>query len=60
MSIKTPLKKLILYLLGSFILVAGISLILLWWRDVVILFRGIFGMVLALAGLLALYSLKAK
>jgi hypothetical protein len=58
--LKNISNRILLYILGSFILVAGIFLILLWWKDVVALFRGTLGMVLALAGLLALYSLKAK
>jgi len=51
-------KKALLYIVGSFVLVFGITLILMWWSDVVILFRGMAGFVLALAGLLILYSLK--
>lgn len=58
MSTKTPLTKLVLYLLGSLVLVLGITLVLAWWRDVVVLFRGVAGIGLALAGLLVLYSLK--
>lgn len=58
MSTKTPLTKSVLYLLGSLVLVLGITLVLAWWRDVAVLFRGVAGMGLALAGLLVLYSLK--
>lgn len=47
-------------MLGSFILVLGITLILVWWPDVVALFRASIGMALALAGLLVLYSLNRK
>ncbi len=50
-------KKSTLCLPGGFILVLGIALILAYWQDVVILFRGIIGLALALAGLLILYSL---
>ena len=51
-------KKFIMLLVGFFILILGITLILSWWRDVVILFRGTIGIILALAGLLALYTIK--
>ena len=54
----TPSKKAFKFLLGSLILVAGIALILLWWGEVKILFRGVAGIVLSLAGLLVMYSLK--
>ncbi len=53
-------KQSLFYLLGSFILVLGIALILLWQADVAVLFRGGMGMVLALAGLLILYFLGRK
>ncbi len=52
------LKKTALYLSGSFVLVLGNTLILVWWQDVAALFRGVAGIGLALAGLLVLYSLK--
>lgn len=51
-------KKNVLYLLGSFILILGITLILAWWPDVVGLFRGMIGMLLAVGGLVILYSLQ--
>ena len=57
---QTTYKKFILYLTGSFILVLGVTLILLWQVDVAVLFRGGIGMALALAGLLILYSLGRK
>lgn len=52
------LKRLTLYVAGGFILVLGITLILAWWPDAVVLFRGMIGMVLAVGGLLILYSLQ--
>lgn len=55
-----PFKKIIVYLAGGFTLVLGITLVLSFWADVVVLFRGVIGMVLALAGLLILYSLNRK
>ena len=57
---KSIFKKGVLFVLGSLILVLGITLILRWWGDVVVLFRAGIGMVLALAGLLILYSLGRK
>ncbi len=54
------MKRLIFALIGSFILVLGVTLVLAWWTDVVVLFRGGIGMVLALAGMLILYSLNQK
>lgn len=60
MKMKARFPKLILYLVGSVMLVLGIALVLRWWADVVVLFRAGIGMVLALAGLLILYSLGRK
>jgi hypothetical protein len=57
-SSKESFKKFILFLIGNFILILGITLVLVWWVDVVRLFRAAVGMILALAGLLVLYSLK--
>ena len=51
-------KRFILTVLGIVCLVSGIALILFWWPDVVSLFRGASGMMLALSGLLMLYSLR--
>lgn len=48
-------KKTIQFLIGGFILVLGITLILLWWPAVVGLFKGALGLGLALAGLVMLY-----
>ena len=53
-------KKSAVYLLGGFILILGIALILRFWADVLVLFRAVIGMALALAGLLILYSLNKK
>ena len=55
---KSAYKKFVMFLIGFFILILGITLILAWWEDVVILFKGAIGMILALGGLLALYTLK--
>ena len=57
---KSIFKKGALFVLGSFILILGIALILRFWADAVLVFRAGVGMVLALAGLLILYSLGRK
>jgi hypothetical protein len=51
-------KKFIRFLIGVFVLLAGVTMILAWWPDVVSLFRGFLGIVLAIAGLLVLYSVS--
>ena len=58
MSKSSLYKKIGLGLGGVFILIAGLTLILLCWKDVVIIFKGTIGMILALAGLLMLYALN--
>ncbi len=55
---KSTYKKFLMFLIGFLILILGITLILAWWKDVVILFKGAIGMILALGGLLALYTLN--
>ncbi|VAX38076.1 hypothetical protein MNBD_UNCLBAC01-1342 [hydrothermal vent metagenome] len=47
-------------LVGFFVLILGITLTLMWWEDVVDLFRGFIGLLLAGGGLLILYSLNKK
>ena len=55
---KKTIKNSGLFILGFGILIVGIALILVCWSDVVALFRGAIGFVLAMAGLLTLYSVK--
>jgi len=55
---KKTYKKFIMAVAGFFILILGITLILAWWQDVVIFLKGTLGMILALAGLLMLYTLN--
>lgn len=55
---KMNANKLFLSVLGGFVLTSGMTFVLLWWPDVVSLFRGVIGMALALAGLLILYLVK--
>lgn len=57
-SQKSTYKRFLMFLVGFFILILGVTLILAWWKDVVILFKGAIGMMLALGGLLALYTLN--
>ena len=60
MSIDKEIKssKPLLFICGSVVLVVGITLVLVWWHDVVVLFKGVIGMALALGGLLLLYMVK--
>ena len=51
---KTSLK----FVVSSIVLIFGITLILLWWPSVVIVFKGALGILFALAGLFTLYSMK--
>lgn len=43
---------------GIFMLLVGVTSILVWWADVVSLVRGGFGIVLAVGGLLVMYTVK--
>ncbi len=54
----TSTKTLAKFVIGCFIIVLGITLILAWSDEIVILFRGTIGFILAGSGLLLLYSLK--
>jgi hypothetical protein len=53
---KNSYKKFVLFAAGFFVLVLGVTLILVCWKDVVALFRGASGIVFALAGLFTLYA----
>ncbi len=53
-------KKFVLFLIGTFILILGVTLILKWWPAVVLLFQGGTGIILAISGLMILYYLKLK
>lgn len=55
---KNTYKKFLLFVIGFFILILGVTLILAWWPSVVTLFRGSIGVILALAGLMMLYGLS--
>lgn len=60
MSIDKRIKssKFLLFLCGSIILVVGITLVLIWWKDVVSLFKGFIGMFMSVGGLVLLYMMK--
>ena len=51
-------SKLALFLSGGMFLVLGLTLVLIWWHDVVSLFRGFIGVLIALGGLMILYMVK--
>ncbi|HBG62133.1 MAG: hypothetical protein A2Y03_08785 [Omnitrophica WOR_2 bacterium GWF2_38_59] len=53
-------KKFKTFIIGLFLLILGITLVLSCWSEVVIFFKGIMGMVFAMAGLLVLYTLNKK
>lgn len=55
---KENYKKFILFAVGFFILALGTTLILVWWKDLVVLFKGAVGFILALAGLFMLYAVN--
>ena len=57
---KNNYKKFVLFVAGFFVLILGITLILVCWKDVVALFRGATGMALTLAGLFMLYAVSKK
>ena len=60
MSEQNSYKNFLINLLGAFILVFGMTLVLVWWESVVDLFKGGVGMLLAVAGLLVLYVRNNK
>ena len=53
-------KKISLFLSGSFLLIAGIALVLKEWNSVVVIFNGMVGGVLAILGLIVLMSVKVR
>ena len=60
MSIDKKIKsnRFLLFLCGGVLLIAGITLVLICWKDVVAFFRGVSGIVLAIGGLVLLYMMK--
>ena len=55
---KKTIGKIFLLIAGSLVLVCGIVLILQEWEQVVKVFQGVIGMIMALAGLLILMLVK--
>ena len=55
---KSGVKNFLLTILCIGLLVLGITLTLSWWADVVVLFKGAAGIVLALAGIFGLFLLR--
>jgi len=55
---KNSYRRFILFVAGFFILVLGVTLILIWWKDLVVIFRGALGLILALAGLFMMYAIN--
>ncbi len=60
MSKKNVLKESIGFPLGCMLLIIGVTLILVWWKDLVVIVRGVIGFVIALAGLFMLYLAGQK
>ncbi len=60
MSLDKKIKssKGLLFFCGSVCLIVGMTMILVWWREVMVLFRGGMGIFLALGGMLLLYMVK--
>lgn len=55
---KKIVKKILLFVVGWMVLVVGIALVLGWWPFVVVIFKGVAGMTMALIGLLILFMVK--
>ena len=55
---KQLFKKILLHLIGLATLLAGVVLILTWWQQLVIVFQGAIGVILALVGLAMLYMAR--
>jgi ABC-type protease/lipase transport system fused ATPase/permease subunit len=53
-------RKVIIFITGFAMTVLGVALILRQWAAVVFLFRGVMGMILAVAGLVVLFSSTLK
>ena len=53
-----PFNKPVIAIAGIVCLIAGLVMVLAWWPDVVILFKGGGGIVLAITGMVLLASIK--
>ena len=52
------MKKILLFLGGMACLVLGLAMVLKWWPEVALLFRGVGGMAVAFIGIIMLYLIK--
>ncbi len=52
---RSSYKNFLYSVIGFFVLVVGVCVILRWWSDVVIVVRGVGGVMLALGGLGMMY-----
>ena len=57
---RKKISKSVQYMAGGMILILGVALILTWWQDVEILFKGSIGIVIALSGLILLSMANNK
>ncbi len=51
-------SKPVLFIFGMILMIVGIALVLVWWKDVTVLFRGCIGVFAALGGLLVLAMIR--
>lgn len=55
---KSKINKLALYVAGFGILILGVTLILSWWPALILVLKGVTGLILALFGLGMLYFVR--
>jgi len=58
MTKKKRPSNVLFIVLGTAMLITGITLVLVWWAQVVNLFKGFIPMALAVGGLVVLYLIK--
>ncbi|MBF0480002.1 MAG: hypothetical protein HQL26_11015 [Candidatus Omnitrophica bacterium] len=49
-------KRVLLFIIGTIVLILGITFILAWWNFIVVLLKGSLGIIFALVGLFMLYA----
>ena len=54
------MKTILQIIIGMTLLITGISLILVWWPEIIIVFKGVAGATLAVVGLIILYMAGSK
>lgn len=57
-KMKQKINKPLLFLIGLFLLISGVTLILSWWPALIVFLKGIIGIILALSGMGVLYTIK--